>query len=100
LTVIHHPIELLAIIEHQKYELQLKCNSFGRMEDEHNLLKGQLVELEEELEEKASTIEALQKGKAQYRDWWLNEIRFTRFLLRKDPDAHHDVFGHSTIQSR
>ncbi|KAH6911623.1 hypothetical protein BKA70DRAFT_1219742 [Coprinopsis sp. MPI-PUGE-AT-0042] len=73
--------DLLATIKYQEHQLELRNNSFGHMEDKQKLLKERLAELEEELEEKDSTIETLEKSKLQYRDWWLNEIEFTKYLL-------------------
>jgi hypothetical protein len=55
------------------------------MEDKYELLEDRVTELEQEVEEKTSTIGILEKGKSQYRNWWLNEIRFTRVLLNRDP---------------
>ncbi|KAH6884340.1 hypothetical protein BKA70DRAFT_1445947 [Coprinopsis sp. MPI-PUGE-AT-0042] len=82
---------LLATIKRQKHQLQLRNNSFWRMEGEQKLLKERLAELEEELEEKDCTIETLRENKLQYRNWWLNEIRFTQYLLNKEPELNRDV---------
>ncbi|KAH6908697.1 hypothetical protein BKA70DRAFT_1222305 [Coprinopsis sp. MPI-PUGE-AT-0042] len=86
-----NPQGLLATIKRQKHQLQLRNNSFWHMEGEQKLLKERLAELEEELEEKDCTIETLRENKLQYRAWWLNEIRFTKYLLNKEPELNRDV---------
>ncbi|KAH6888781.1 hypothetical protein BKA70DRAFT_1235309 [Coprinopsis sp. MPI-PUGE-AT-0042] len=53
--------------------------------------KQQIAEMENELEEKAEELERLQKSEKQYRNWWLNEIQFTKLLLNKTPEPNRDI---------
>ncbi|KAH6909377.1 hypothetical protein BKA70DRAFT_1222227 [Coprinopsis sp. MPI-PUGE-AT-0042] len=83
--------ELLAIIDRQRRQLHLKKNAAGRMRDALKDLKEKMSEVEEELEEKELIIEALAKNELQYRNWWLNEIQFTKLLLNKVPNPNRDI---------
>ncbi|KAH6899274.1 P-loop containing nucleoside triphosphate hydrolase protein [Coprinopsis sp. MPI-PUGE-AT-0042] len=77
----------------QRLDRQLKANksSAKRMKDDIKSLKEKIVELEEELEDKELEIQRLNKSEVQYRNWWLNEIQFTKLLLNKIPDPNRDI---------
>ncbi|KAH6888326.1 hypothetical protein BKA70DRAFT_1442975 [Coprinopsis sp. MPI-PUGE-AT-0042] len=89
----HHDVakDLRRTIERQKRQLQVKVKSLGRARDEVAQLKQQLAELEKELEEKEEALNWSQKNEQQYRNWWLNEIQFTKLLLNKIPDPNPDI---------
>ncbi|KAH6907819.1 hypothetical protein BKA70DRAFT_1427653 [Coprinopsis sp. MPI-PUGE-AT-0042] len=89
----HHDVakDLRRTIEQQKRQLQVKVKSLGRARDEVGQLKQQLAELEKELEEKEEALNWSQKNEQQYRNWWLNEIQFTKLLLNKIPDPNRDI---------
>jgi hypothetical protein len=82
---------LSAIITQQKRQLKLKTSALGRKKAEIKALKERIAELGEEAEEKQSTLEYSQKNEVQYRNWWLNEIQFTKLLLNKIPDPNRDI---------
>ncbi|KAH6912485.1 hypothetical protein BKA70DRAFT_1422055 [Coprinopsis sp. MPI-PUGE-AT-0042] len=50
----------------------------------------QLEESREEVEELTGRLAALEKDVQQYRNWWLNEIQFTKLILNKIPNANED----------
>ncbi|KAH6890745.1 hypothetical protein BKA70DRAFT_1441756 [Coprinopsis sp. MPI-PUGE-AT-0042] len=83
--------DLLAIIERQKRQLQLKTSALARSKKEVKALKERIVELDEELEVKQSSLDQSQKNEIQYRNWWLNEIQFTKLLLNKIPNPNRDI---------
>ncbi|KAH6907244.1 hypothetical protein BKA70DRAFT_1428214 [Coprinopsis sp. MPI-PUGE-AT-0042] len=83
--------DLLAIIQRQKRQLQLKTSSLARSKREVKALKERIVELDEELELKQSMLDGSQKNEVQYRNWWLNEIQFTKLLLNKIPNPNRDI---------
>ncbi|KAH6911253.1 hypothetical protein BKA70DRAFT_1220279 [Coprinopsis sp. MPI-PUGE-AT-0042] len=80
-------------IEQQKRQLRSKINALGRTRDELSQTKQQYTELEIELEQKEEDIATLRKNERQYRNWWLNEIQFTKFLLtvNKIPEANREL---------
>ena len=49
------------------------------------------MELEEQLEEKDSQLADTRKNETQYRNWWLNEIQFSKLLLNKIPNPNRDI---------
>ncbi|KAH6883747.1 hypothetical protein BKA70DRAFT_1238172 [Coprinopsis sp. MPI-PUGE-AT-0042] len=83
--------KLLSIIERLNRQLKSNKASAKRMKDKAKDLKERLTELEEELEGKDSEIKRLEKSELQYRNWWLNEIQFTKLLLNKIPDPNRDI---------
>ncbi|KAH6905187.1 hypothetical protein BKA70DRAFT_1225958 [Coprinopsis sp. MPI-PUGE-AT-0042] len=78
-------------VARQKRQLQLKANSLERAREELDNSKQQIAEMENELEEKAEELERLRKSEKQYRNWWLNEIQFTKLLLNKTPEPNRDI---------
>ncbi|KAH6904738.1 hypothetical protein BKA70DRAFT_1432056 [Coprinopsis sp. MPI-PUGE-AT-0042] len=83
--------DLMCIIKRQKRQIQLKKIALARIKDEQKDLKERLAELEEELEEKQTTVETLKKSELQYRNWWLNEVQFTKVILNKVPNPNRDI---------
>ncbi|KAH6883623.1 hypothetical protein BKA70DRAFT_1238324 [Coprinopsis sp. MPI-PUGE-AT-0042] len=83
--------DLSAIIERQKRQLRLKTSALGRKNKEIKALKERIAELDEEAEEKQSRLDQSEKNEVQYRNWWLNEIQFTKLLLNKIPNPNRDI---------
>ncbi|KAH6905253.1 hypothetical protein BKA70DRAFT_1226019 [Coprinopsis sp. MPI-PUGE-AT-0042] len=86
--------DLLAItkaVERQKRQLQLKTSTLRRRNKEIKALKERIAELDEEVQDKESMLDQSQKNEVQYRNWWLNEIQFTKLLLNKIPNPNRDV---------
>ncbi|KAH6903656.1 hypothetical protein BKA70DRAFT_1433284 [Coprinopsis sp. MPI-PUGE-AT-0042] len=78
-------------IERQKRQLQVKVKALERAREELGGAKQQFSELEKELEEKEEELTTLRKNEQQYRNWWLNEIQFTKLLLNKVPNPNRDI---------
>jgi chromosome segregation ATPase len=51
----------------------------------------ELDQKDHELEEKEEELQRVRKEEEQYRNWWLNEIQFTKLLLNKIPDPKRDM---------
>jgi chromosome segregation ATPase len=82
---------LKVTIERQKRQLQLKIKALERAREELGAAKQQFSELEQEMEEKEEELTSLRKNERQYRNWWLNEVQFTKLLLNKIPDPNRDI---------
>ncbi|KAH6896067.1 hypothetical protein BKA70DRAFT_1231978 [Coprinopsis sp. MPI-PUGE-AT-0042] len=80
-----------ASIERQNRQLRLKTGALGRRNKEIKALKERIAELDEEVEDKQSMLDESQKNEVQYRNWWLNEIQFTKLLLNKVPNPNRDI---------
>jgi predicted RNase H-like nuclease (RuvC/YqgF family) len=78
-------------VEKQQRQLKLKASTLERRNKEIKALKERIAELSEELEDKQSTLEHSQKNEVQYRNWWLNEIQFTKLLVNKIPNPNRDI---------
>ncbi|KAH6888986.1 hypothetical protein BKA70DRAFT_1541093 [Coprinopsis sp. MPI-PUGE-AT-0042] len=78
-------------IERQKQQLRSKINALERARDELSRTRQQYTEMEMDLDQKEETIAALRKSENQYRNWWLNEIQFTKLLLNKSPEPNRDM---------
>jgi chromosome segregation ATPase len=63
----------------------------GRIREELDNSKQHISEIEKDLEEKEEQLMLLRKNEQQYRQWWLNEIQFTKLLLNKIPDPKRDI---------
>jgi chromosome segregation ATPase len=50
----------------------------------------QLEEVREELEQLQARLEKAERDVQQYRNWWLNEVQFTKLILNKVPNANQD----------
>lgn len=90
--------ELAAIISRLKRQVESRKNVIEKLRTDVEKVKQECAEyrkeLEEkdlELEEKAKELERVQKDQRQYRNWWLNEIQFTKLLLSKIPDPNRDI---------
>ncbi|KAH6905467.1 hypothetical protein BKA70DRAFT_1225830 [Coprinopsis sp. MPI-PUGE-AT-0042] len=83
--------ELLAMIEHLKRLLKAKKKSVDRAREERDQARQQCTELNEELAQKDDDLTAARKNELQYRNWWLNEIQFTKLLLNKVPEPNRDI---------
>ncbi|KAH6893611.1 hypothetical protein BKA70DRAFT_1440389 [Coprinopsis sp. MPI-PUGE-AT-0042] len=53
--------------------------------------KQQIAEAEKGLDEKEDELAFSRKNEEQYRNWWLNEIQFTKLLLNKIPNPNRDI---------
>jgi chromosome segregation ATPase len=90
--------ELVAIIARLKRQVESRKNCIGQLKTEVEEAKQECAEYRTELEEKDIELEekegALQralKDEIQYRNWWLNEIQFTKLLLNKIPNPNRDI---------
>ncbi|KAH6904930.1 hypothetical protein BKA70DRAFT_1431514 [Coprinopsis sp. MPI-PUGE-AT-0042] len=52
--------------------------------------KAQVKELNAEIDELKDQLERTEKQMNQYRNWWLNEVQFTKLILNKVPNANQD----------
>ncbi|KAH6904054.1 hypothetical protein BKA70DRAFT_1227049 [Coprinopsis sp. MPI-PUGE-AT-0042] len=84
-------MRLLALVERLKRQVQARKNSVERIKDELEAAKQQCAELQQELEEKESSLKRVRESESQYRNWWLNEIQFTKLLLNKVPNPNRDM---------
>jgi DNA-binding transcriptional regulator GbsR (MarR family) len=78
-------------MERQKRQLQVKIKSLERAREELHEAKQQFSELEKEMDEKEEELTTLRRNEQQYRNWWLNEIQFTKLLLNKVPNPNRDI---------
>ncbi|KAH6891716.1 hypothetical protein BKA70DRAFT_1424233 [Coprinopsis sp. MPI-PUGE-AT-0042] len=83
--------ELRRTIDRQKRQLLLKVKCLERVREELERSKQLVAEMEKELEGKDDELTFLRKNEQQYRNWWLNEIQFTKLLLNKIPDPNRDI---------
>ncbi|KAH6869036.1 hypothetical protein BKA70DRAFT_1452234 [Coprinopsis sp. MPI-PUGE-AT-0042] len=82
---------LKATIERQKRLLRSRVKSLERVKEEVAQVKQQRAEVQNELDEKEEELANSKKNEQQYRNWWLNEIQFTKLLLNKIPDPNRDI---------
>ncbi|KAH6907233.1 hypothetical protein BKA70DRAFT_1223591 [Coprinopsis sp. MPI-PUGE-AT-0042] len=52
--------------------------------------KEELGELSSEMDELKERLEKAESETSQYRNWWLNEVQFTKLILTKVPNANQD----------
>ncbi|KAH6897579.1 hypothetical protein BKA70DRAFT_1231522 [Coprinopsis sp. MPI-PUGE-AT-0042] len=52
--------------------------------------KQELEEVREEMEQLTARLERAERDSQQYRNWWLNEVQFTKVILNKVPNANRD----------
>ena len=52
--------------------------------------KQQLQEAQEEIEQLTARAEKAERDRDQYRNWWFNEVQFTKLILNKVPNRHDD----------
>jgi predicted nucleic acid-binding Zn-ribbon protein len=52
--------------------------------------KAQVEELNTEIDELKERLEGAENQMSQYRNWWLNEVQFTKLILNKVPNANQD----------
>ncbi|KAH6886040.1 hypothetical protein BKA70DRAFT_1444707 [Coprinopsis sp. MPI-PUGE-AT-0042] len=83
--------ELRRIVERQRRQLLHRAKALDRLHQSLESSKQQLAEMEQELEGKEDELIFLRKNEQQYRNWWLNEIQFTKLLLNKVPDPNRDI---------
>jgi septation ring formation regulator EzrA len=82
---------LKATVERQKHQLRTKSNALMRTREELEQSKQQYSEIEQELEERQEELLSLRKNEKQYRNWWLNEVQFTKLLLNQFPEPNRDI---------
>ncbi|KAH6908328.1 hypothetical protein BKA70DRAFT_1426900 [Coprinopsis sp. MPI-PUGE-AT-0042] len=82
---------LHATIERMKRQLVRKQATGQRARRELKEAKEHCSDLQEELDEKEGLLREAKKNELQYRNWWLNEIQFTKLLLNKVPDPNRDI---------
>jgi hypothetical protein len=82
---------LRTTVERQKRQLRTKVNSLMRTREELEQSKQQYSEIERELEEMQEELISLCKNEKQYRNWWLNEVQFTKLLLNRFPEPNCNI---------
>ncbi|KAH6879638.1 hypothetical protein BKA70DRAFT_1239232 [Coprinopsis sp. MPI-PUGE-AT-0042] len=82
---------LKATIERQKRLLRSRMKSLEWVKEEVAQIKQQRAEVQQELDEKEEELVNSKKNEEQYRNWWLNEIQFTKLLLNKVPNPNRDI---------
>ncbi|KAH6901542.1 hypothetical protein BKA70DRAFT_1229711 [Coprinopsis sp. MPI-PUGE-AT-0042] len=83
--------DLLVVIGAAKAPIADEDRHLGTKEAGDKGIEERIGELDEEAEERQSNLTQSQKNEVQYRNWWLNEIQFTKLLLNKVPDPNRDI---------
>ncbi|KAH6867822.1 hypothetical protein BKA70DRAFT_1242913 [Coprinopsis sp. MPI-PUGE-AT-0042] len=84
-------IALQRTIERQSRQLRSKNKTLERIKEDLSRARQQYSEAEKDIDQRDEEIAALRKSERQYRNWWLNEIQFTKLLLNKFPEPNRDI---------
>ncbi|KAH6890797.1 hypothetical protein BKA70DRAFT_1234419 [Coprinopsis sp. MPI-PUGE-AT-0042] len=83
-------VSLRSVLDRTKKALERQKASSRRARESLAEVKQQLEESREEVDEITARLVVLEKDVQQYRNWWLNEVQFTKLILNKLPNANED----------
>ncbi|KAH6886606.1 hypothetical protein BKA70DRAFT_1444307 [Coprinopsis sp. MPI-PUGE-AT-0042] len=77
---------------HQRTQrmLDAKKAALRNTREELGIAKEELKEMREELADLTERLEVSNASKEQYRNWWINEVQFTKLILNKVPHPNQD----------
>ncbi|KAH6869011.1 hypothetical protein BKA70DRAFT_1242613 [Coprinopsis sp. MPI-PUGE-AT-0042] len=70
--------------------LDAKKAALRNTREELGITKEELKEVREELADLTEQLETANTSKEQYRNWWINEVQFTKLILNKVPHPNQD----------
>ncbi|KAH6880948.1 hypothetical protein BKA70DRAFT_1238471 [Coprinopsis sp. MPI-PUGE-AT-0042] len=77
-------------LKHAKRSLQTKMANLRTAREELAMAKEELSEKQGEIEQLTEHLDGANVSKEQYRNWWINEVQFTKIILSKVPNANQD----------
>ncbi|KAH6901296.1 hypothetical protein BKA70DRAFT_1436337 [Coprinopsis sp. MPI-PUGE-AT-0042] len=77
---------------HQRTQrtLDAKKAALRNTREELGIAKEELKEMREELADLTERLQVSNASKEQYRNWWINEVQFTKLILNKVPHPNQD----------
>lgn len=81
---------LSAALARANRNLETKKKTMSKIRAELTGKREQIEELNNEMEELKERLERAENQTTQYRNWWLNEVQFTKLILNKVPNANQD----------
>ncbi|KAH6884042.1 hypothetical protein BKA70DRAFT_1446089 [Coprinopsis sp. MPI-PUGE-AT-0042] len=69
--------------QHTQQTLDAKKAALRNTREELGIAKEELKEMQEELVDLTKCLQVSNASKEQYRNWWINEVQFTKLILNK-----------------
>ncbi|KAH6881004.1 hypothetical protein BKA70DRAFT_1446864 [Coprinopsis sp. MPI-PUGE-AT-0042] len=83
-------IQFEEALQRTQRALDLKKAALRNTREELGIAKEELKEVREEVADLTERLEAANASKEQYRNWWINEVQFTKLILNKVPHPNQD----------
>jgi flagellar motility protein MotE (MotC chaperone) len=70
--------------------LEARKTSLRKAREQLKIATEESQEMKEEIADLTKRLENAEREKAQYRNWWINEVQFTKLILAKVPGPNQD----------
>jgi chromosome segregation ATPase len=91
--------EAIEELKRTKRALERNKSALRDLREELSIVKNDCEERQGEVDDLTERLQEATRIQEQYRNWWINEVQFTKLILSKVPNANEDWDLMRTSQS-